>query len=283
MSCAISRTFITHWMTTSRSSLRAPSTRQRSEASSRTASAFASGCSSSCFSRSPRMPLPTSRARSRFFASIDGGELGVLALQLLPGEQRVDDLVQPLRQGALLRAGGLLDLDPDRVEGLTDLLGCGRDGLHLARGEAAVVACRRLAHEITDLLRVLERDRLRELLEDAPCERTDVVERREHLVLGPVVQAAHPELVVLVERPLLAGREIVAAAREPPLEGRQLLVTVDVDLLRLGADLVLQVARGRRPASRCRPPSRSRRRSRAPSRARAGRCRGGSRCGSGRP
>ena len=64
-----------------------------------------------------------------------------------------------------------------------------------------------------------------------PDERADVLERRERLLLGPVVQAAGPEVVVLVEVLLLALREVVAAALEPLLERGELLVAVDVDPL----------------------------------------------------
>src|SRR5581483_6598763 len=58
---------------------------------------------------------------------------------------------------------------------------------------------------------------------------------------GPVVQAASPELVVLVEALLLALRQVVAAAAETLLERGELLVTVDGRLLVLRPHLVLEV------------------------------------------
>ena len=122
-----------------------------------------------------------------------------------------------------------------------DLLGGRRDGLDLARGELAVLARRGLADELADLLAVLGRQRLRELREDAAGELAGLLERRQQLILGPVVEAAGPELVVLVEVLLLAGREVLATAREALLDGEHVLVAVDVDLLRLGAHLVLEV------------------------------------------
>src|SRR4029450_5960134 len=66
-------------------------------------------------------------------------------------------------------------------------------------------------------------------------------ERRQTLLLGPVGQAAAPEVVVLVEvagRPL---REVLAAPLQAVLEPGQRLVAVDVDPLGLGLDLVLEV------------------------------------------
>src|SRR4029079_7902648 len=69
---------------------------------------------------------------------------------------------------------------------------------------------------------------------------------RQRLFLGPVVQAADPEVVVLVERALLALREEVAAAREAVLERGERLLLVDLDAPGLALDLVLeavQVAR----------------------------------------
>src|SRR5262249_17277227 len=61
------------------------------------------------------------------------------------------------------------------------------------------------------------------------------------LLLAPVVEAANPEVVVLVEVALLARGEEVAAADEPVLECDELLVAVEVDLLGLATDLVLEV------------------------------------------
>src|SRR5207248_1123273 len=102
-------------------------------------------------------------------------------------------------------------------------------------------ADRCVADELADLLGVLRRDRLRKVLEDAGDERARLLERRQPLLLGPVVEAAGPEVVVLVEALLRALREVVAAALKPALESQQRLVAVDVDPLRLAADLVLEV------------------------------------------
>src|SRR5204863_6217812 len=89
-------------------------------------------------------------------------------------------------------------------------------------------------------LRVLRRDLRDELDKQAADEAACVVQRRQALLLGPVVQAAGPEVVVLVEVPLLALREVVAAAREAVLERGERLVAIDVDPLRLALDLVLE-------------------------------------------
>ena len=63
----------------------------------------------------------------------------------------------------------------------------------------------------------------------------------ERLVLGPVREAARPELVVLVEALVLRGRQECTPPGEAPVEGDQLLVAIDVDLLRLALDLVFEV------------------------------------------
>ena len=80
-----------------------------------------------------------------------------------------------------------------------------------------------------------------ELDEDAADERPRLLERRQRLLLGPVGEAAGPEVVVLVEALLLALGEVLAPAREPLLERRELLVAVDVDLRGGGLHLVLEV------------------------------------------
>ena len=117
-----------------------------------------------------------------------------------------------LRDRALLRAGRLLELLLERRDRGEDLLGCDGDVLELARRELAVVADRRVADELADLLRVLGRD-LRDELEEEPAdELARVLERRERLLLGPGREAAGPEVVVLVEALLLALGEEVAAA-----------------------------------------------------------------------
>ena len=100
-----------------------------------------------------------------------------------------------------------------------------------------------VADELADLLRVLGRDLLRDVVEQAADELAGLLERRQALLLGPGGEAAGPELVVLVEVPLLALREVLAAAREPLLERGELLVAVDVDALGLGPTLSSRSAR----------------------------------------
>src|SRR5262249_61502539 len=85
------------------------------------------------------------------------------------------------------------------------------------------------------------RDRRREVGEDARDEPARLLERRQPGLLGPVRQAADPEVVVLVEVLLLALREVVAPALQALLERGERLLAVDLDPLRLAADLVLQV------------------------------------------
>src|SRR5207248_6573024 len=118
--------------------------------------------------------------------------------------------------------------------------GGGRDRVELLRRQPAVVADRGVADELADLLRVLGRDLRDELDEEAADQGPSVLERRKHLLLGPRREAAAPEVVVLVEVPLLALREVVAAAGEPVLERGERLVAVDVDPLGLRPDLVLE-------------------------------------------
>src|SRR5436305_13466484 len=145
-----------------------------------------------------------------------------------------------LRYRALLRAGRLAELLLERCDRGEDLLRGGRDLVELARREPAVVADRRVANELADLLRVLGRDLADELDEEAADEAAHVLERRERLLLRPVGEAAAPEVVVLVEVPLAALREVLAPACEPVLERGERLVAVDVDALGLGLDLVLE-------------------------------------------
>ena len=73
-----------------------------------------------------------------------------------------------------------------------------------------------------------------ELDEHPADELARVLERRQHLLLGPAREPAGPEVVVLVEALVLALREERAAAGEPLLERGELLVAVDVDALDLG-------------------------------------------------
>src|SRR6187551_1160752 len=147
----------------------------------------------------------------------------------------------PICDRALLGAGRLVRFLVQRSERLVDLGGRVRDLVELAVGELAVVPDRRAPHELADLLRILGRDLLRDVGEHPADELPRLVERRQALLLGPGREAAGPELVVLVEVPLLALREVVTAAREPVLERGELLVAVDVDALRLGANLVLKI------------------------------------------
>src|SRR4029453_15850038 len=72
-------------------------------------------------------------------------------------------------------------------------------------------------------------------------ELTRLLEGRKPLLLGPVGEAASPELVVLVEVPLLALREVLAAALETVLQGAERLLAVDVDPPVLGRDLFPEV------------------------------------------
>ena len=80
----------------------------------------------------------------------------------------------------------------ERRERRADLLGRDRDELELARGEPAVVADRRVADELADLLRVLGRDLRDELDEEAADERARLLERRQRLLLGPGRRARGP-------------------------------------------------------------------------------------------
>src|SRR5581483_7155545 len=168
-------------------------------------------------------------------------EVDVVRVDLVARQERIDDAVDVLRDRALLRAGRLRQVLLERLDRREDLLGGRGDLLELARGELAVVADRRVADELADLLRVLRRDLRDELDEEPVHEAARVLERRERLLLRPVVQAADPEVVVLVEGALLALGEELAAAREAVLERGERLVAVDVDALGLGLDLVLEL------------------------------------------
>src|SRR5207248_10320549 len=68
-----------------------------------------------------------------------------------------------------------------------------------------------------------------------------VLERGHALLLGPVGEAAGPEVVVLVEALVLALGEVVAAPLEAVLERGERLLAVDLDPLGLALDLVLEV------------------------------------------
>src|SRR5262249_8890983 len=174
---------------------------------------------------------------------VDGAdEGGVLLVQLgLRVEQAVDDAVDVLGDRTLLRARRLRELLVQRRECLPYLDRGVGDRLELARRQLAVLSDRRRVHALADLLRVLGADLRGDLDEQAAGERAHLLERREHLLLGPVGEAARPEVVVLVEVLLLALREVVASALEPLLERGELLVAVDVDPLGLRLDLVLEI------------------------------------------
>src|SRR5687767_8083833 len=146
-----------------------------------------------------------------------------------------------LRDRALLRARCLRELLAQRGERGLDLNRCRGDRLDLARGEATIVASRRLPDELAHPARILRRDRLREVDEDSAAERADLLERGQRRLFSPVGEAATPEVVVLVEVLLLAGREVVAPAAEPVVEAGQRLVAIEVHPLALAGDLVLEV------------------------------------------
>src|SRR5262249_8616019 len=115
------------------------------------------------------------------------------------------------------------------------------DRLELAPRQPSIVADRGVADELADLLRVLRRDLTHEVDEHAAGETTRLLEARQALLLGPVRQAACPEVVVLLEALVLALREVLAAPLETILERGERLVAVDVDALGLALDLVLEV------------------------------------------
>ena len=142
--------------------------------------------------------------------------------------------------------GRSLELRAERVEGLVDLLGRGGDGLDLARGELAVLTRRRLADELTDLLRVLGRQRLRELgkMPPASCRVSSRVGSSwsSAQLLRPRVQNSSSS-----SKFFSFPREILSPPREALLDREDVLVAVDVDLLRLAAHLVLEVGQVLRP------------------------------------
>ena len=77
--------------------------------------------------------------------------------------------------------------------------------------------------------------------EHAADELARLLERGNALLLGPVRQAAGPEVVVLVEVAVGALGEVRTAPYQTRLRIGERLVAVDVDALRLGGDLVLEV------------------------------------------
>ena len=186
-----------------------------------------------CRRRRLSSPLPSSRALSRFLTSTPETSVDVVLVR----SRRPSSSESTTRWMCFVIAPffapvAFARLLLERLDRREDLLGRDGDLLELARREPAVVADRGVADELADLLRVLGRD-LRDELDEQPAdELARVLERRQRLLLGPVVQAADPEVVVLVEVPLLALREEVAAAREAVLERGERLVAVDVDAAR---------------------------------------------------
>ena len=170
-----------------------------------------------------------------------GDELSVIALEIGAGEQRLEHLVDVLADRTLLRAGGLVRLGHEWRERIAYLNGSLADGVELAGSEITVVTDRRLSNELPDLLRVFCRHLGRDVHEDAADELPSLVGWRQCLLLGPGEKSACPELVVLVEVLLLALREEVTTTGQPLLECGQRLVTIDVDSLGLGPNLVLEI------------------------------------------
>src|SRR5215213_633672 len=168
-------------------------------------------------------------------------DLGVVARELVAVQLRVGDPLDALRDGALLRPGGLLHLLAERRKRVPDLHRSLRDLVELSRRQPAVVADGGVPDELADLLRVLGRDLLGEVGDHAAKQIAGLRQRRQPLLLGPVGEAARPEVVVLVEVALLAAREVVPPALQPLLERRELLVAIDVDLLRRALDLLLEL------------------------------------------
>src|SRR6185295_9165541 len=93
-------------------------------------------------------------------------------------ERRVEHPLDVLRGGALGRAGRVVLLPTERRQRIADLLGRDRHELELARRQLAVVADRRVAAELADLLRVLGRDLTDQLAEHPADELASVLERR---------------------------------------------------------------------------------------------------------
>src|SRR5439155_3654710 len=85
------------------------------------------------------------------------------------------------------------------------------------------------------------RDLRSDVEEELGDELARLLERGQGLLLGPVREAADPELVVLVEVALRSLREVVAATLQPVLERGERLVTVDVDPPLLRLDLGLEL------------------------------------------
>ncbi len=247
MSRYISRTFSDHWMTASRSSrLMRPSVRrQRSFARSRSVAASAPSSAVSITSRSK--PLPTSRDFSRFLRSTPETSSASSPSSCSPAISASSTLLMRFVSAPFFEPDAFSASARSSVERLGDLLRRRADVLELARREPAVVADGRVADELADLLRVLGRDRAGDLDEEAGHQVADLLERRQALLLGPVREAAAPELVVLVEVALLALREVGAAPLQPVLERGERLVAVDVDALVLRLDLVLEVVQVLRP------------------------------------
>ena len=116
------------------------------------------------------------------------------------GEQRLVDLVDVLRDRALLRAGRLVGLGDERREGLADLRSrpARRCRARAAsRSRSSRIADRRTSSRIFFESSVVIWPATSH--EDAADELARLLERRQRLLLGPGREAARPELVVLVE------------------------------------------------------------------------------------
>src|SRR5207247_1850856 len=82
----------------------------------------------------------------------------------------------------------------ERFERGQDLLRRDGDVLELARRQPPVVADRRVADELADLLRVLRRDLLNEVDEHAARQPARLLARRQRLLLGPVLELARGDV-----------------------------------------------------------------------------------------
>ena len=223
--------------------------RQRSLTRSRTSPRSSGAVSAWVRTVSASSPAPRPRALSssrwvalsprapRIFSICSGADRLVVLARQVAGE-----LVERLAGVALGRALALVDLD-DVVRGRLERCGrVGGDQVELARVQLAILADGDRAHQLADLLRVLAGDASGDVLQQAVGQVASHVERLDALLLGPRVERAGPVLVVLVEAVLGAGGEVVAAARQALLDGRELLLLVEVQLLDLGLDLVAQLA-----------------------------------------
>ncbi len=181
------------------------------------------------------------------------GERSILLVQLVAGEQAVDDAVEVLRDRTLLRAGRLRELLLEWGDRREDLLGGGRDLVELARRQPAVVADRRVADELADLLRVLGRDLPDELDEEAarrdcarPRESGAPAPRPSSRARGPRSRRPRRSSARGPSRSSRAGVRAGPRARRAPRRGRRRSARTPPSPGPRGRS-------GRRRASRCRP------------------------------